>query len=50
MNQSSHTQSPVTFEAEAVVPDDPYYASQWNLSAVSIGEAWGLIDAYAETD
>ena len=33
-----------------MVPDDPYYASQWNLSAVSIGEAWGLVDAYSETD
>jgi serine protease len=50
LSLSSHSQSAVTIEAEAVLPDDPYYASQWNLSAVSIGEAWGLIDAYAKTD
>lgn len=51
LNPSNTTLSPpITVEADPVIPNDPYYVSQWNLSAVSIGEAWGLVNAYGETD
>lgn len=51
LNPSNNTLSPpITIEADPVIPNDPYYVSQWNLFAISIGEAWGLVNAYGETD